>query len=75
MKKKMKSVTETVESNRSALAKMPRHYEIKVTDIMEIADQNEMKLSENIVNAIETAYRYGVIRGRRYEKNRAKAKH
>lgn len=71
----MKSAIETVNSNRETLAKLPNHYDISVCDIWEIADTAGMKLNEDIMTAIETAYRYGFIKGSRYEKNRAKAKH
>lgn len=70
----MKSAIETVDNNRKTLAKLPNHYDISVCDIWEIADTSGVKLSEDVMNIIETAYKYGFVKGRRYEKNRQKKK-
>lgn len=70
----MKSVIETLSDNSKTLANLPNHYCINVADIMEIADETGTKLNEDILNAIETAYQYGFIIGRRYEKNQQKKK-
>lgn len=71
----MKSAIETVNSNSKTLAKLPNHYDISVCDIWEIADTAGMKLNEDIMTAIETAYKYGFIKGSRYEKNRSRVKY
>ena len=71
-RKNMKDILKTIETNRRKLESLPSAYQIAATDAWEIADSAGVKLSEDIMNAILTAYQYGFIKGQRYTKNRQK---
>ena len=71
-KERMKSIMETVQKNSEMVKAMPSAYQIRVTDLMELLDDTENKVSEPVLEAVRIAYEYGMLKGRRYEQNKAK---
>lgn len=68
----MKSIIETVHDNSAMIQAMPSAYQLRVSEMMELIEDTENKLSDPLYEAVRIAYEYGMLKGMRYEQNKNK---
>lgn len=68
----MKSIIETVRDNSEMIKALPSAYQLRVSEMMELIEDTENKLSDPLYEAVRIAYEYGMLKGMRYEQNKNK---
>lgn len=66
----MKDVFKSIERNKKAVKGRTGHYQLTVTDVIEILHHTNAPVTSEIINSITAAYEYGFLKGQRYEHNK-----